>query len=154
MWMATLTLFHPLRCIPACLPAYLPDQSLAYDISSAPKDFKVYGKRITPAAGATVAGEGGARQGDGPGAPVSPPRAAAASDGWSLLLPGSQYDISGQQAQPIQVFEVDGAVAAAVGPVASLRVLVLSNHGHPNFTCVYRVRAHGDAGTHARARVA
>ncbi|CAI5468503.1 unnamed protein product [Closterium sp. Yama58-4] len=50
---------------------------------------------------------------------------------------------------PKDTFSVGEAVEEAGGGdgmgIGMVRVRVLSNYGHPNFTCIYRVRAHGDA---------
>lgn len=61
-----------------------------------------------------------------------------------------EYDKEGK---PIQYFEVQHPSTKGHNIV---RVRVLSNWGHPVYTCVYRVRVHGDLvnGQTSRATVA
>ncbi|KAK5640783.1 hypothetical protein RI129_009330 [Pyrocoelia pectoralis] len=52
------------------------------------------------------------------------------------LLGSFTYDINGPTLQIYQVFPVDKSYPL-------IEFSVLSNHGHPLFTCVYRLRVHG-----------
>ncbi|KAJ1452829.1 UNC-like C-terminal-domain-containing protein [Pelagophyceae sp. CCMP2097] len=59
-----------------------------------------------------------------------------------VVLGGGEYDSSDAAASTVQTFEllfVDGRVFSLV------TLEVLSNHGHADYTCVYRFRVHGDA---------
>jgi len=43
-----------------------------------------------------------------------------------------------------QTFEVDAKLIEEIGPIQSVRVEVMSNHGNEHFTCLYRVRVFGE----------
>ena len=43
--------------------------------------------------------------------------------------------------KPLQYFEADKSEKNHKAMIVKLNIL--SNHGHPNFTCVYRFRVHG-----------
>ena len=64
----------------------------------------------------------------------------SATAGEVLLLEGS-YDIDA--ANPVQTF-YDLAPGAKRQPVKYVRLAVDSNHGNPNYTCLYRFRVHED----------
>lgn len=58
--------------------------------------------------------------------------------GKARLLARVQYDIEGKAIQTFAVREIQ-----QTEPVDVLQVRVLSNWGHRDFTCIYRIRAHG-----------
>ncbi|EPQ31801.1 uncharacterized protein PFL1_01133 [Pseudozyma flocculosa PF-1] len=60
-----------------------------------------------------------------------------------VLLATATYQLH-QGARTVQTFSVPADVVALGIKVPSVQFQFLSNHGHPAFTCVYRVRVHGD----------
>ncbi|KAK9831220.1 hypothetical protein WJX74_008151 [Apatococcus lobatus] len=88
-------------------------RSLAFDISSAPKAILVYAFADAPYL--TEHFE------------ERLPRA--------LLLGRFQYDVKGD---PVQTFQIESSQA-----FDHIRFKVSSNHGHPDYTCLYRLRVHG-----------
>lgn len=55
------------------------------------------------------------------------------------------YDASAAQRRSIQTFSASAEARALRVPVSVVQVKVLSNHGEPSYTCLYRVRVHGEA---------
>ena len=54
-----------------------------------------------------------------------------------LLLTGV-YELD-DKALPLQTFAL-----SEPRPASSIRLVITSNHGHPEYTCLYRVMVHGD----------
>ncbi|KAK4704222.1 hypothetical protein P7C70_g1989, partial [Phenoliferia sp. Uapishka_3] len=123
------------------------DIALDGDVSSAPKDFEVWGvvegradierlaeyrsqefelRRKAVEEGQDVEEE------EMTSLPLSPKH---------MLLVAGQYDISA--AQPIQTFPVQAAARQLGIPVGVVVVKFLSNHGESHYTCIYRVRLSG-----------
>ncbi|CAI5509743.1 unnamed protein product [Closterium sp. Naga37s-1] len=126
-------------------------KSIAYEIHSAPKDVEFWGRRpastpTTTAVATAAAGSTGASGGGESEAAGSSGAGGAAEEGEWQRLAVARYELEGG---PVQTFSVGEAVEEAGGGdgvgIGMVRVRVLSNYGHPNFTCIYRVRAHGDA---------
>ncbi|KAK9693761.1 hypothetical protein K7432_013745 [Basidiobolus ranarum] len=91
------------------------DQQVAIDLRSAPKELEVYG---------LVANSGDE---DEP------------KNFEEFLLARYEYDTAQNR---IQTFSVDPH-QKVYKPVKYVQLRVLSNHGHPDFTCIYRFRVHG-----------
>ncbi|CAI5512384.1 unnamed protein product [Closterium sp. Naga37s-1] len=132
-------------------PCPFPWQSIAYEIHSAPKDVEFWGRRpatatATTAAATAAAGSGGGNGGGESEAAGSSSAGGAVEEGEWQRLAVARYELEGG---PVQTFSVGEAVEEGGGGdgvgIGMVRVRVLSNYGHPNFTCIYRVRAHGDA---------
>ncbi|GAA5866530.1 hypothetical protein JCM3774_004002 [Rhodotorula dairenensis] len=140
------------------------DVALDGDVSSAPKDFEVWGivetaedvakvakyrheqleaKRAARAAGSTL-------EDDLESTPASVPESAN-----HLLLASGAYDPA--KSSPVQTFPVTLAARQLGVPVQVVVVKILSNHGESSYTCLYRVRVSGtteaqlDAGTATRS---
>jgi len=105
---------------------------------SAPRAFRVKGyadaaalEKDVKATAAAVAAAASTAEG------VDTDESSAESDAEELgfVLAEGAYDIDGPS--PVQVFPV-----AARGTVAFVRLEVLSNHGNPDYTCLYRLRVH------------
>lgn len=126
-----------------------PDVALDGDVSSAPKDFEVWGivddsaqvarvatyrqeqlqaKRAARAAGTAIE--------DDLSAPASVPESAK-----HILLASGAYDPSA--ASPVQTFPVTAAARELAIPIQVVVVKILSNHGESAYTCLYRVRVSG-----------
>ena len=60
-----------------------------------------------------------------------------------LYLGSFTYDAS-IGAKPVQTYPVPPEIRALNIPTSILRFRFTSNHGNPNYTCLYRVRAHGE----------
>ena len=89
--------------------------SVAHDIRSAPQDFQVETLRD-------------------------------ADDAAAVTLGKFRYEADDQAPSyrtNVQTFEVAPS-AANSRPVNLVRLRVLSNYGHDDFTCIYRFRVHGD----------
>ena len=127
-----------------------PDVALDGDVSSAPKDFEVWGivesaedvakvakyrheqlqaKRAARAAGSTL-------EDDLVSTPASVPESAN-----HILLASGAYDPTA--ASPVQTFPVAVAARQLGVPVQVVIVKILSNHGESSYTCLYRVRVSG-----------
>ena len=91
-------------------------QSVAYDLSSAPKEFQVYGWRE-----------------------MRPADRIAQPSPVHRLLGEFTYDTDGSSVQTFHLSDDD------VGDelINMVRLHVLSNHGSPLHTCIYRFRVHG-----------
>lgn len=76
------------------------------------------------------------------GALAAPPADVAAAEAHTLLAHGV-YQAS-VHAPAVQTFAVDDAAQSAAPPVRFVTLDVQSNHGHDEFTCLYRFRVHGD----------
>ena len=61
-----------------------------------------------------------------------------------LLLASFTYDV---QARAIQTYPVSNEARQLAIPVSVVQVRVMSNHGNKDFTCLYRVRIHGQEWT-------
>lgn len=90
-------------------------KSVAYDVSSAPKDFRVYGWLD------------GYKKGD-----------AAAKSLNEVLFGEFVYDIEKKLVQTFSVLPDSREVL-----INTVRLEVLSNYGSPSHTCIYRFRVHG-----------
>ncbi|QRV89975.1 myosin-4 [Ceratobasidium sp. AG-Ba] len=64
----------------------------------------------------------------------------------SIKLTEFEYDINATS--HIQTFAVPEAIRAAGIDVGVVIFQILSSHGDPNYTCLYRVRVHGEAAGH------
>jgi SUN domain-containing protein 1/2 len=84
-------------------------RAIAYDTSSAPREFELTGWQLD---GRQPSGE--------------------------MREFGRQVYTIGEGASPIQVFDVQPQ------EVDVLRLQLLSNHGHQEYTCIYRLRVHGE----------
>ncbi|GJP34171.1 hypothetical protein CLOM_g18625 [Closterium sp. NIES-68] len=119
-------------------------KSIAYEIHSAPKEVEFWGR---PAGSTTTTAGGGGRGasggGEGEAAGLGSGGGAVEEGEWQRLA-AARYELEGG---PVQTFSVGEAMVAAVAGsgIGIVRMRVLSNYGHPNFTCIYRIRAHGDA---------
>lgn len=118
------------------------------DVSSAPKDFEVWGVvegreefnhllefRREQAASKSRGREAGEEIDDNEeitSVPSSPQH---------MLLVAGQYDVTSPS--PVQTFPVVSSARQLGIPVSIVLVKFLSNNGNPAFTCVYRVRVHG-----------
>jgi SUN domain-containing protein 1/2 len=61
-----------------------------------------------------------------------------------LLVSGSYNNSLGAPA--MQTFPVrDDSHRFSDEPYQTLRLRIVSNHGHPDYTCLYRFRVHGNA---------
>eukprot|EP00633_Aureoumbra_lagunensis_P007636 CAMPEP_0197317970 /NCGR_PEP_ID=MMETSP0891-20130614/49202_1 /TAXON_ID=44058 ORGANISM="Aureoumbra lagunensis, Strain CCMP1510" /NCGR_SAMPLE_ID=MMETSP0891 /ASSEMBLY_ACC=CAM_ASM_000534 /LENGTH=422 /DNA_ID=CAMNT_0042808197 /DNA_START=1135 /DNA_END=2403 /DNA_ORIENTATION=- len=58
-----------------------------------------------------------------------------------FLLGQFQYDALARDKPTVQTFPLD---SIPDHPIDLISLEVLSNHGHPDYTCVYRFRVHGD----------
>ncbi|GAA5975854.1 hypothetical protein JCM10908_005302 [Rhodotorula pacifica] len=126
------------------------DVALDADVSSAPKDFEVWGivesaedvakvakyrheqlqaKRAAREAGSTL-------EDDLDSTPASVPESAN-----HILLASGAYDPSAPS--PVQTFPVTVAARQLGVPVQVVIVKILSNHGESAYTCLYRVRVSG-----------
>eukprot|EP00897_Mesotaenium_endlicherianum_P001679 jgi/Mesen1/1539/ME000133S00547 len=95
-------------------------KSVAYEIESAPQHFQIFGWLHA----ATKSR-----------APASKPHGGT----WEPQLLGEfRYSVD---KLPIQTFELSSE--ASSGVIDCVRLHVLSNHGNPKHTCVYRLRVHG-----------
>jgi hypothetical protein len=127
-----------------------PDVALDGDVSSAPKDFEVWGivesaedvakvakyrheqlqaKRAARAAGSTL-------EDDLESTPASVPESAN-----RILLASGAYDPTASS--PVQTFPVAVAARQLGVPIQVVIVKILSNHGESSYTCLYRVRVSG-----------
>lgn len=127
-----------------------PDVALDGDVSSAPKDFEVWGivesaedvakvakyrheqlqaKRAARAAGSTL-------EDDLKSTPASVPESTN-----HILLASGAYDPTASS--PVQTFPVAVAARQVGVPVQVVVVKILSNHGESSYTCLYRVRVSG-----------
>lgn len=64
-----------------------------------------------------------------------------------LHLASFTYDATSATRGSIQTFPVSAEAQALQIPVSVVQVRVLSNHGEKEYTCLYRVRVHGEAWT-------
>ncbi|KAI5476300.1 spindle pole body-associated protein sad1 [Pseudohyphozyma bogoriensis] len=123
------------------------DVSLDGDVSSAPKEFEVWGVveevddvaklgeyRVQEAAERKKAYESGAPLEDEPAMSLPPTPN-------HILLAAGAYDTSASS--PIQTFPVTAAARQLRIPVSVVIVKILSNHGDSHYTCLYRVRVSG-----------
>lgn len=127
-----------------------PDVALGGDVSSAPKDFEVWGivdiaeqipkvaqyrqeqlqaKRAARAAGSTL-------EDDLDSPPASVPESAN-----HILLASGTYDPSAPS--HVQSFPVSAPARQLGIPIQVVVVKILSNHGESAYTCLYRVRVSG-----------
>ncbi|BGP38438.1 hypothetical protein JCM10450v2_002383 [Rhodotorula kratochvilovae] len=132
-----------------------PDVALDGDVSSAPKDFEVWGVvegdenvakvaqyRAEQLAAKRAARDAAMQEGADPLAaeldldPASLPPSPS-----HLLLAVGAYDASSPS--PLQTFPVTPAARQLGVPVQVVVVKVLSNHGEQAYTCLYRVRVSG-----------
>lgn len=100
----------------------------AFDIRSAPHSLKVY----------AVASSGGGSDGGGNDQSGNSTAGEGASEGGLQLLGRLLYDPHGRAVQTAELAGLPGRSA-----VERARVVVTSNHGHPEYTCLYRIRVHG-----------
>ena len=99
--------------------------SVAFDIRSAPRALALTGHLGPPPRDGGGGGSGGGGGGGGAG-------------GGGVPLGGGEYDARGGRA--VQTF----ALHTQPGQVFDhVRLAIASNHGHPDLTCVYRLRVHG-----------
>ena len=61
-------------------------------------------------------------------------------DGPAVVLGRFRYDADGPTVQTFEAFE--STHESTEFPAVTLRVT--ANHGHPDYTCVYRFRVHGE----------
>ncbi|GBG27807.1 SUN domain-containing protein 2 [Hondaea fermentalgiana] len=106
----TIELHRPL--IPTDVSVDHIPEKIALHMSSAPRDFHVWGLRRHP----SFAGDEQDQE----------------------LLGTFRYDI--HQGKPVQTFPLH---VKKESPLSRLKFQFTSNHGHANYTCVYRVRIHG-----------
>lgn len=120
--------------------------SIALDIRTAPRNLTLLGflgrPPAAPPGAAPGTGSASAAAGSGAGGEVAP-------SGQGALLGSFAFDAHARRA--VQTFPL----APAGGPGGSsqpsqaaplidhVRLLVTSNHGHPDYTCLYRLRMHG-----------
>lgn len=116
--------------------------SIAYDIRTAPRNLTLLGFLGRPPTAPT---EGGTRAKGAPG--------AAPSINGAVQLGSFAFDAHARRA--VQTFPLSPEAGSgsssqqpgtAHGPplVDHIRLLIASNHGHPDYTCVYRLRMHGE----------
>lgn len=105
--------------------------AVAYDIRTAPRALAVHALDGPAADGAS-----------GSASPNASSRPAQGGRREATLLGQGTYDaLHGRAAQHIAfAWPPEGR-----WPVGRVRVVVQSNHGHPNATCLYRIRVHGAA---------
>lgn len=122
---------------------------------SAPKALALVGftgRPPPPTLASATAPEGGAAP---PESGAAGPAAAAAQPGASLThggVPLGEFSYDMRGAHAVQTFQLSQVPPGLV--VDHVRLLVRSNHGHPNFTCLYRLRMHGQPGSMPRAAAA
>ncbi|KAB5594001.1 Myosin-4 [Ceratobasidium theobromae] len=119
-------------------------KEVAYDLSAAPRKFAVWGlvegadnleklaKYQQEVEGQTIGTGEGEQAEDGPS--FKPAR---------ILLAEFEYDINASS--HIQTFEVPERVRQAGIDVGVVVFQIRSSWGDPNYTCLYRVRVHGEA---------
>ncbi|KAG8892056.1 hypothetical protein FRB99_003135, partial [Tulasnella sp. 403] len=118
-----------------------PPRDLLHDSRSAPRKFHVWihVEGIQNSERAQALWEEMERRravGGAPELPQSPPGR------WNLLHVGSfEYDINAEA--NIQTFEIPAEYQALKIDTGAMVVSFESNWGHPDLTCIYRVRAHG-----------
>jgi len=60
------------------------------------------------------------------------------------LIAKGRYQVGGSTSEAVQNFRViDDSHRLGDQPFQSVSLRILSNHGHPDFTCLYRFRVHG-----------
>jgi hypothetical protein len=111
-------------------------RSIALDISAAPRMMAVMGYSGREPGQQPVMGGGAAGGKSGFGVSSAPP---CASGGTRI----GQFEYDPLRGPALQTFVMRGEGDAQV-QVDHLRVHVLTNHGNPNYTCVYRIRVHGN----------
>ncbi|KAL8278866.1 hypothetical protein RQP46_008737 [Phenoliferia psychrophenolica] len=121
------------------------DIALDHDVSSAPKDFEVWGvvedadsiERL-----ATYRSEAAAARQAGQEVELDEEEMSSLPPTPNhLLLVSGQYDVTSEN--PVQSFPVSKAARDLEIPVGVVVVRFLSNHGEQAYTCVYRVRVTG-----------
>ncbi|GAA6049801.1 hypothetical protein JCM3770_002168 [Rhodotorula araucariae] len=132
-----------------------PDVALDGDVSSAPKDFEVWGVvegddnvakvaqyRTEQLVAKRAARDAASREkGDAIAAELDLDPATVPPSPSHLLLAVGAYDASAPS--PLQTFPVTPAARHLGIPVQVIVVKVLSNHGEQAYTCLYRVRVSG-----------
>lgn len=122
------------------------------DVSSAPKDFVVYGYPRVGGAGPSLSSSSsfvnsttseGSQDGDeevaGAAAePVTAPPASRGSGGKVELLRGTFDSSAGCMTFPVEAPSVE-----PLGTMRRVELEVLNNHGRPELTCLYRFMVHG-----------
>jgi len=98
-------------------------KTIATNVETAPRKFRVYGVTDADAAAAARAG-------------ANPPSTAIPG----TLLGTFEYNVDAKFAlQEFPIKQVD----TKKKPVSFVKFEVLSNHGNSDFTCLYRIRVHG-----------
>ena len=110
--------------------------AIAFDIRTAPAALAVYAPLPAAANRTGTPASGGAKASAGQAPGDSAP---AAATGMQLL--GQLEYSTAAGARAVQTAAL--AAPPGGGRVAWVRVAVLRNHGHPDYTCLYRLRVHG-----------
>jgi hypothetical protein len=109
-------------------------REVSKNIGSAPKDWSLYALISDDAARAQVESINSGLYDSLP--PANLPR------GYALLVKGV-YDINNEEGRTIQTVPVPAAIRRLNIPIEQVVFAVASNWGNPEYTCLYRVRVHG-----------
>ncbi|KAL4436897.1 hypothetical protein ABPG75_004036 [Micractinium tetrahymenae] len=124
--------------------------SIAFDIRTAPRNLTLLGFLGRPPAVPGGPAEEGSSAGGGTGSAGSGAGSVGASTGRGVLLGSFAFDAHARRA--VQTFPLAAAGGASTSVQQSpqptplidrIRLLIASNHGHPGYTCLYRLRMHG-----------
>lgn len=112
-------------------------KEVALDVSSAPRNFEVWGIVSDPSdlqrlSSSSVASEEVEQQGN------------------MLKLVTSAYDVNASN--NIQTFELDSRIQDLKMPISAIVFKILDNHGNENLSCLYRVRVGGQIADHQAAQ--
>lgn len=135
------------------------DVALDGDVSSAPKDFEVWGvvegqEDITRLAQYRAEQSESRRRAFEAGEPFDETEVSTSlpPTPHHLLLAAGSYDIIASS--PIQTFPVTSSARQLGIPVGVVVVKILSNHGDSHYTCLYRIRVSGSSAVAAAAAAA
>ena len=113
-------------------------RSLAYDDSnSAPREVVVWGIVESASDLAKVRQYRQHVAADASAEPIPPPPSPN-----HVLVASATYDVA-PGSRAVQTFPASDEMRALEMPLSVVHVQVVSNHGNPDFTCLYRVRVHG-----------
>lgn len=116
------------RIYPTDITVEHASKEVAIDVSSAPKNFQVWGIVADLRDMERVA--------------AAPAHEEIEIQGNTIKLLSSTYDINASH--NIQTFEIDSALQEMKIPISAVIFKILNNHGNDNLTCLYRVRVGGE----------